>query len=70
MDKLISFEFVIERGSDMNGVSRDAYSAFWIEFFRRSSEGEEPRVPALYSKWEGEEWQVIGKIFAKEFTCN
>ena len=67
MDKHISFEFVNERGSDMNGVSRDAYSAFWIEFFRRSSEGEESRVPALNSKWKGEEWQAIGKIFAKGF---
>ncbi|XP_062596427.1 uncharacterized protein LOC134257862 [Saccostrea cucullata] len=55
MNKDITFEFVSERGSDMNGVSRDAYSAFWIEFFRRSAEGEESRVPALNSKWQEDE---------------
>lgn len=68
MNKKTTFEFVSEHGSDMNGVSRDAYSAFWIEFFRRSAEGEESRVPALNSKWQGEEWQAIGRIFAKGFV--
>ncbi|XP_061180800.1 uncharacterized protein LOC133189443 [Saccostrea echinata] len=68
MNKNITFEFVSEHGSDMNGVSRDAYSAFWIEFFRRSAEGEESRVPALNSKWQGDEWQAIGRLFAKGFV--
>lgn len=68
LNKKITFEFVSEHGSDMNGVSRDAYSAFWIEFFRRSAEGEESSVPALNSKWQGEEWQAIGRIFAKGFV--
>lgn len=68
LNKKITFEFVSEHGSDMNGVLRDAYSAFWIEFFRRSAEGEESSVPALNSKWQGEEWQAIGRIFAKGFV--
>lgn len=64
MNKKTTFEFF----SELNGVLRDAYSTFWIEFFRKSAEGEESKVPALNSKWQGEEWQVIGMIFTKGFV--
>lgn len=51
MNKKIIFEFVSEYGSDMNGVLRDVYSVFWIEFFRRLVEGEEFRVFVFNFKW-------------------
>ena len=63
----LSFEYINECGSDLNGVSRDVYASFWIEFFRRASEGEESRVPALNAKWQAEEWRSIGRILGKGF---
>ncbi|KAK3097777.1 hypothetical protein FSP39_013093 [Pinctada imbricata] len=67
VSETIKFQFINESGSDLNGVSRDVYSSFWIEFFRRASEGEETRVPAINSHWQSEEWKAIGRILAKGF---
>lgn len=40
---------------------------FGLNFVGAHQEGEESRVPALNSKWQSEEWQAIGRIFAKGF---
>ncbi|CAC5416693.1 unnamed protein product [Mytilus coruscus] len=63
----LMFEYVNEIGSDLDGVSRNVYSSFWIEFLRCSSEGEDCRVPALNSRWQADEWMSIGRIMAKGY---
>ncbi|CAC5385095.1 unnamed protein product [Mytilus coruscus] len=67
IQRKLMFEYVNEIGSDLDGVSRDVYSSFWIEFLRCSSEGEECRVPALNSRWQADEWMSIGRIMAKGY---
>lgn len=63
----LTFHFIDEMGADAQGVSRDAYSAFWSEFFEGAAEGEDVRVPLLSPKWKDEEWRAIGRILAKGF---
>lgn len=63
----LKFSFINERGADADGVSRDAYAAFWTEFLDSAAEGAEMRVPFLTPKWQEEEWKAVGRILAKGF---
>lgn len=64
----LKFAFVNEWGADADGVSRDAYAAFWTEFLDSAAEGAEMRVPSLSPKWQEEEWKAVGRILAKGFV--
>ena len=44
LDAAIKVRFVDEAGADADGLSRDAYSAFWKELFLTSACGEDERV--------------------------
>ena len=63
----IKVKFVNELGQDADGVSRDAYSAFWASFFTSNADGEESRVPILTPEYGAEEWQSVGRILVKGF---
>ncbi|XP_069125428.1 uncharacterized protein [Argopecten irradians] len=63
----LQMTFVNEAGVDNNGVSRDAYTAFWTEFLSRFAEGEEARVPSLNPQWQEEEWKSVGRILTKGY---
>lgn len=41
IDRNLTIEYVNKVGSDLDGVSRDVFSSFWIEFLRCSSKGED-----------------------------
>ena len=43
--------------TDADGVSRDAYAAFWTGFLDSAAEGAEMRVSSLPPKWQEEEWE-------------
>ena len=47
----------IKVGADADGLSRDAYSAFWKEFFLTSACGEDERVPAIVPYYGRDEWE-------------
>ncbi|CAC5379116.1 unnamed protein product [Mytilus coruscus] len=66
----LMFEYVNEIRSDLDGVSRDVYSSFWIESLRCSSEVEDCRVPALNSRWQADEWMSIARIMAKGYQAH
>ena len=63
----IKVTFVDEAGEDAAGVSREAYSAFWVSFFSTSADGEDYRVPSLSPEYGLEEWQSVGRILAKGY---
>ncbi|MGH0135161.1 UNVERIFIED_CONTAM: hypothetical protein FKN15_001101 [Acipenser sinensis] len=63
----LTIEFVDEAGSDVSGISRDAYSAFWEAFFQNFAEEEYERVPALYPEYGKEEWEAVGRILLKGY---
>ena len=63
----IRFRFVDEAGSDAQGLSREAYSAFWKNFMLTSSCGENERVPALFPDYGQGEWQSVGRILLKGY---
>lgn len=64
----IKIQFIDEKGSDAQGVSRDAYSAFWKEFFSTSACGEDERVPSIFPEYGQDEWQAVGRILLKGYT--
>jgi hypothetical protein len=64
----LKFHFVDEVGADAKGVSRDAYSAFWKEFFLRSSCGEAERVPCIFPEYGKDEWEAVGRILLKGYV--
>lgn len=61
------FRFIDEVGEDAQGVSREAYTTFWVEFCDRWAEGEKYLVPALNPDWQVEEWQAVGRILLKGY---
>ena len=63
----LRFLFQNELGQDADGVSRDAYCAFWKSFFISNADGERSRVPILTPEYGNEEWSSIGRILAKGF---
>ena len=68
VETVIQYHFIDEKGEDAQGVSREAYSAFWKEFFLSSSCGESERVPAIFPEYGLEEWQSVGRILFKGYT--
>lgn len=67
IEQTITFTFVDERGIDVQGVSRDAYTCFWEHFISSSTKGEEERVPSIMPKFQKEDWMAIGRILVKGF---
>ena len=67
MTETLQFTFVDEYGADANGVSRDAYTSFWLEFMKTSTKGEDERIPAISPHFQLAEWQAVGRILAKGF---
>ena len=63
----IKFRFIDELGHDADGVSRDAYTAFWERFFLSNADGETRRVPVLSNDLGQEEWESIGRILVKGY---
>lgn len=63
----LKYTYIDEKGADADGVSRDVYAAFWMEFLDHTAEGEDMRVPSLSPKWQEEEWKSIGRILLKGF---
>ena len=64
----IKFRFINEAGVDTRGVSREAYSAFWKDFFLKSACGECERVPVICPEYGSDEWKAVGRILLKGFT--
>ena len=63
----IKCRFIDEAGADAQGVSREAYSAFWKEFFLKSTCGESERVPVIFPEYGMEEWKAVGRILLKGY---
>jgi hypothetical protein len=61
-------EFIGEIGVDDNGVSRDAYSAFWYEVLEKMAEGDTERVFVPNCTFDGPEWKATGRILLKGFV--
>ena len=69
-DMIVTFKcrFIDEAGADAQGVSREAYSAFWKEFFLKSTCGESERVPVIFPEYGMEEWKAVGRILLKGYA--
>ena len=63
----IKVQFVDEKGADARGLSREAYSAFWRDFFLTASCGENERVPAIFPDYGQDEWEAVGRILLKGY---
>ena len=63
----IKIQFRNEAAEDEDGVSREAYTAFWEEFCCAHTEGNEECVPVLYTDYSGEHWEAVGRILLKGY---
>ncbi|CAL8342143.1 unnamed protein product [Arctogadus glacialis] len=62
----LKMEFTNEKALDDDGVSREAYSAFW-EHFLEQCEGEDERVPRLQPGYSEKKWQALGRVWLKGY---
>ena len=60
-------EFEKENGADVEGLSRDAYSAFWKEFLLSTAVGEDEQATDMCPDYDKEEWKSVGRILLKGF---
>ncbi|KAI0220948.1 hypothetical protein LSAT2_027601 [Lamellibrachia satsuma] len=67
LDAPIKVRFKDEAGADADGLSLDAYSAFWKEFFLTSACGEDERVPPIFPDYGRDEWEDVGRILLKGY---
>lgn len=65
----LKIEFTHEKAMDSDGVSREAYSAFW-EHFLEQCEGEDDRVPRLRPDYSEKKWQALGRVRLKGYLDN
>ncbi|KAL3857356.1 hypothetical protein ACJMK2_012032 [Sinanodonta woodiana] len=65
LNTTLTFKFVNECGHDADGVSRDAYAAFWESIFLRNADGEVNRIPVLSQDYGQEEWEAVDKSFGQ-----
>ncbi|KAJ8048025.1 hypothetical protein HOLleu_00181 [Holothuria leucospilota] len=68
MQDALILRFIDERGVDSGGVSRDVYSAFWIELFEGSAQGCNQRVPCIRNDMGWKDWEAVGRVLAKGFV--
>jgi hypothetical protein len=64
----VKMSFTNEKASDVDGVSREAYTLFWLELYEKLCEGEAMRVPSLCSGWQATEWQSVARILLKGYN--
>ncbi|XP_059189141.1 uncharacterized protein LOC131971628 [Centropristis striata] len=62
----LKIEFTNEKAVDSDGVSREAYSAFWEQFLEQC-EGEDDRVPRLRPDYSEKKWQALGRVWLKGY---
>ncbi|XP_061757341.1 uncharacterized protein LOC133553304 isoform X2 [Nerophis ophidion] len=62
----LRMEFTNEKAMDSDGVSREAYSAFWDHFLDQC-EGEDERVPRLRPDYSEKKWQALGRVWLKGY---
>ncbi|XP_061733753.1 uncharacterized protein LOC133536974 [Nerophis ophidion] len=62
----LRMEFTNEKAMDSDGVSREAYSAFWDHFLDQC-EGEDERVPRLRPNYSEKKWQALGRVWLKGY---
>lgn len=62
----LKMEFTNEKAVDSDGVSREAYSAFW-ENFLEQCEGEDERVPRLQPDYSEKKWEALGRVWLKGY---
>ncbi|XP_077432548.1 RWD domain-containing protein 1 isoform X1 [Vanacampus margaritifer] len=67
LNRTFTFGYINERGAEAPAVSRDVYSAFWMDFYDYATEGQDMRVPILSHKRMEAEWKAIGRILLKGF---
>ena len=60
-------QFESERAVDTGGVSRDMFSSFWEEAYRKNFDGESLLVPAVHPNSEISTFSVLGTILAHGF---
>ncbi|XP_053406772.1 uncharacterized protein LOC128559395 [Mercenaria mercenaria] len=65
--KPLQFIFVDEKGHDSQGLSRDAYAAFWEAFCLKYTDGEDFRIPILSNELGDTEWEAVGRILLKGY---
>ncbi|XP_063964804.1 uncharacterized protein LOC135156383 [Lytechinus pictus] len=70
MNQQLSFDFinasgVAEKGVGL-GLSREAYTAFWVEF-EEYCDGEEERIPLVRAGMTCHHWQAIARILVKGY---
>ena len=61
----ISYHFHAESGQDLDGVTRDVYTAFWQEFNLNATIGETEKVPAIFPEYGIQEWEAVGRVLVK-----
>lgn len=62
----LKMEFTNEKAVDSDGVSREAYSAFWEDFLEQC-EGEDERVPRLRADYSEKKWEALGRVWLKGY---
>lgn len=62
----LKMEFTNEKAVDSDGVSREAYSAFWEDFLEQC-EGEDERVPRLQPDYSEKKWEALGRVWLKGY---
>lgn len=62
----LKIELANEKALDSDGVSREAYLAFW-EHLLEQCEGEDKRVPRLQPDYCKRKWQECGRLWLKGY---
>ena len=67
--KVILINSIVKKkeGSDVNGVFREALSAFWTAFEDSCTIGEDERIPVLSHAYQAPEWEAIARILVKGY---
>ena len=56
-----------EGGSDVNGIFRDALSAFWTLFKDSCTIREDERIPVIRLAYQAPGWEGIARIHVKDY---
>lgn len=71
LENEITFVFKDEKGVDVDGLSREAYSLFWDKFLLMHSMGDgNEKIPCLRPEFGKGEWQALARILYKGYKTS
>lgn len=66
----LKIKFAEEKGVDLGGVSRDMFSSFWEEAYKKVFDGVSTLIPLLHPQTQIRSFEILGKVISHGYLVS